>query len=312
MKKKALIFGIAGEDGSCLVKELLKKNYSVFGVTKLNKLNNLQKLSILNKASIYTLKKFTEKKIIAILKKRFDTIYFFGVKSKINQSFANDKIATGSNVVPVKIILEFIRNHQKTAKFLFASSGEIFGNQGFKKLNENSEKMPLSPYGLSKLMCFEMIKSYREMFKLKVCSLIFFNHESCLRDNAFVVSKIIKNLISIKKNKKGIVNLGNINTMRDWGWAPEYMKIVTQITKKNKFDDYVIATGKTVSIKRMVYETCKQLGIKVPKIKSKNQFKRKFDIKKNFSNINKLKKHIHNYPKLKFNQVIRKIINNEL
>ena len=202
MKKKALIFGIAGEDGSCLVIELLKKNYSVFGVTKLNKLNNLQKLSILNKASIYTLKKFTEKKIIAILKKRFDTIYFFGVKSKINQSFANDKIATGSNVVPVKIILEFIRNHQKTAKFLFVSSGEIFGKQVFKKLNKNSEKIPQSPNALSELICLELIKSYREMFKLKVYSLICSNHKSYLKDNAFVTCKIIKSLISFKKKKK--------------------------------------------------------------------------------------------------------------
>jgi GDPmannose 4,6-dehydratase len=150
------------------------------------------------------------------------------------------------------------------------------------------------------------------MFKLKVGSFIFFNHESNLRDKSYVIVKIIKNLIAIKHKRKKSILLGNINIKRDWGWAPEYMKIVFKISKKNKYDDYIIATGVTVSLKKIISTACHELKIKIPKIISKKKFQRKFDIFQNSPSISKLKKEIKYYPKIKYDQVIKKIVNNEL
>ena len=191
MKKKVLIFGITGQDGSYLAKEFLKKNYLVYGVSRFNNLKNLKKIKIANFVNIFFLKKFSVKNINKILNKKFDSIYFFGGQSKVTKSYKEDKETFESNIIPVKTILEFIKNNRKI-KFFFASSGEIFGNQNSKKINEDSIKVPLSPYALAKLTCLELIRSYREMFKLKVGSFIFFNHESNLRDKSYVIVKIIK------------------------------------------------------------------------------------------------------------------------
>lgn len=311
MKKKVLIFGITGQDGTYLAKEFLKKNYLVYGVSRFNNLKNLKKIKIANFVNIFFLKKFSVENINQILNKKFDSIYFFGGQSKVTKSYKEDKKTFESNIIPVKTILEFIRNNKKI-KFFFASSGEIFGNQNSKIINEDSIKMPLSPYALAKLTCLELIKSYREMFKLKVGSFIFFNHESNLRDKNYVIVKIIKNLIAIKHKHKNSLVLGNINIKRDWGWAPEYMKIVFNISKKKKYSDYIIATGVTVSLKKIISTTCSELKIKIPKLISKREFQRKFDILQNSPSINKLKKETNYYPKIKYDQVIKKIINNEL
>ena len=311
IKKKILIFGITGQDGSYLAKEFLKNNYHVYGVSKFNNLKNLKELNIANLVKIFYLKKFSLKSINKILNKMFDSIFFFGGQSKVTKSYKDDIETFESNIIPVKIILEFIKNNKKT-KFFFASSGDIFGNQNSQKVNEDSNKLPISPYALAKLTCLELIKSYREMFKLKVCSFIFFNHESTLRDDSYVIVKIIKNLIALKHKNKNSLTLGNINIRRDWGWAPEYMKIVYKISKKEKVDDYIIATGATVSLKKIISTACSELRIKIPKIISKKKFQRKFDILQNYPNINKLKKEIKYYPKIKYDEVIKKIINNEL
>jgi GDPmannose 4,6-dehydratase len=311
MKKKVLIFGITGQDGSYLAKEFLKKNYLVYGVSRFNNLKNLKKIKVANFVNIFFLKKFSVENINKILNKKFDSIYFFGGQSKVTKSYKEDKETFESNIIPVKTILEFIKNNKKI-KFFFASSGEIFGNQNSKKINEDSIKVPLSPYALAKLTCLELIKSYREMFKLKVGSFIFFNHESNLRDKSYVIVKIIKNLIAIKHKLKKNLVLGNINIKRDWGWAPEYMKIVFNISKRKKYNDYIIATGVTVSLKKIISTTCSELKIKMPKLISKREFQRKFDILQNSPSINKLKKETNYYPKIKYDQVIKKIINNEL
>ena len=131
-----------------------------------------------------------------------------------------------------------------------------------KKLNVDTEKNPLSPYGLSKLIGFEIVKSYREMFKLPVFSIIFFNHESNLRKKDFVFKKI-SNYLKTKKQKK--LSLGNIDIKRDWGFSHEYMKIILKIIQSSKKNDYVVATGKTISLRNVVQNQFKKYNLNYKK-----------------------------------------------
>ena len=169
--KKALIFGISGQDGSYLANFLIKKRYQVDGVSKSFKYKNLKILKIQRKIKIFKY----PKKIDSLLKKNYDEIYFLGGQSNVFKSFSDRELTYNSQIKPLIPILENIRMKKIKSKFLYASSSEIYGNyKNKKRKDENSFKQPVSPYGLSKLIGFEIIKSYREMFKIPVCSVIFF------------------------------------------------------------------------------------------------------------------------------------------
>ena len=239
MNKKALIFGITGQDGAYLAKTLLKKKYLIYGITRNKNYRNLKKLNLLNKIRLFNFSSFDNPKIMNLLKKNFDEIYYLAGQSSVKDSFNKITSTYKSQILPLKNILDYIvKQNGKKTKFLYAGSSEIFGNVNKqKKINEDSFKKPVSPYGMSKLIGYEIIKSYRSMFKIPVCTAILFNHESPLRPKSFVFfKKIIDNIKDIKKNSKKKLRIGNINIKRDWGWGPEYMigchKIIN--SKKNR------------------------------------------------------------------------------
>ena len=253
MGKKVLIVGISGQDGTNLAQYLLHKKYKVYGIYRGNK-KNLNKRGISKKVKLFKLIKINEKKLNKILKIFFDEIYFLGGQSSVFKSFEETEETYKSQIIPVKIIIEFIRNQKKNkSKFLFASSSEIYG-KGKKNLNfkEDDNKNPISPYALSKLICYEIIKSYRKMFKLPICCAILFNHDSELRDKTYVMSKLANflNQKQISTSKKLI--FGNIRIKRDWGWSFEYMVACHKILNSKKIEDYNIATGKTVSFQEVI------------------------------------------------------------
>ena len=127
-----------------------------------------------------------------------------------------------------------------------------------KKFKEIDDKSPISPYAMSKLICFEIIKSYRNMFNLPVCSAILFNHESNYRNKDYVFPKILKMIERISKNRKLKIKLGNINIKRDWGWAPEYMHGCYKIINSKNIEDYNIATGSSTSLKTLYHSHLKK------------------------------------------------------
>ncbi len=306
--KKALIFGVTGQDGSYLAKYLIKKNYLVTGIFRRKKFINLKKLDLLKKLELKLIKKENEVKIIKILKKNFDEIYFLGGQSSVIDSFKKRSETYFSQIKPVKIILNYILNQKKKkSKFLFAGSSEIYGNiNGKKKINENNQKKPVSPYGLSKLIAYEIIKSYRQMYNLPICTAILFNHESPLRTEKYVFKKIINSVKKVKNNKVKKISLGNISIKRDWGWAPEYMIGCNKILNSKKIDDYIIATGKTVSIRKILHLSFKNYKLNWKKhiYVSKKKI-RTFDIKQNYADIKKIKKNINWVPKLNYLNLIK-------
>ena len=308
-KKKALIFGITGQDGTILSSLLLNKNYQVHGISRKKNYHNLEKLGIKKKINLHLIKNNNEKKILNLLKKNFEEIYFLGGQSSVKDSFNLIEETYESQIRPVKIILNYILNQKKKTKFLYASSSEIFGQKKNKKrLTENDDKEPISPYALSKLISYEIIREYRKTHNLPVCSAILFNHESSLRDKNYVIKKIVNTIKDIRINQKKKITLGNINIKRDWGWSEDFMNACNLILSKNKIDDYIIATGKTTSLKKIL-----QISLK----KEKNNWRkyinidkklfREFDIKENYANISKIKKNLNWKPKHFIQDIINKL-----
>jgi len=314
-KKTALIFGITGQDGSHMAKFLVQKKYSVHGTCRGNNYKNLIKLNLLKKINLHIHKKFNDKKLLKLLKKNFDEIYFLGGQSSVSESFKKRAETYDSQIQPLKNILDFITfQKNKKSKFLYAGRSELFGNKKKKKkIKVDSKKKPLSPYGMSKFISYEIIKSYRKMYKLPICTAILFNHESHLRAEQFIFKKIVNNIKKIKINEDNKLKVGNINIKRDWGWAPEYMRVCHKILNSKKIDDYIIATGKTVSLKKIIILFFKKFNLDWKKytIIDKSNF-RNFEIKENYADISNIKKNINWKPVNDYRNVIQKLINKDI
>jgi len=316
--KKALILGIKGQDGSLLAELLLKKKYEVTGISrKRSGDHNLNKLKIRKNLKIFYFNYSDKKKMQSLLKKSdFDEIYFFAGQPLPNISNDESLETLNSNIIPVFNILLSIYNFNLKSKFFNACSCEIFGINKH-KVNEKTIKKPVSVYGLSKLVSLELVKFFREKFKIKCCSGILFHHESMFRKNNFVIKKLVKEALKIKKNKnknKQIkkIKFGNTNVIKDWGWAPEYVSIMNKILNSRKIEDYIICSGSSKSLNSVISYTFKLLNLNWKNfITIDKNLKRENDIKFTRGNNNKLYKNLKIIPKYNIFNVINKLIEAE-
>ncbi len=318
MKKKAIIFGVSGQDGSYLSDFLIKKNYEVIGTSRsldkknlfrLTKLNILKKIKLIKGTAVD--KKFLEK--IFRKNKNINEIYYLAGHSSVVTSFSDPKESLNSNVLGILNILEYVKKNNKKIKIFNAASGQFFGNFRNNFYDENSKIAPVSPYGVAKAAGFYYTKIYREEYQLFSCSGILFNHESPLRSNEFVTKKIIDTSKKIKKDNKLNLKLGNIDIFRDWGWAPEYVEAMWKMLQVKKPYDLVLGTGKKHSIRDFVHVVFKILDINKNKLKSNQvSLKRKNDIFSYKANIKLAKKIIKWSPKTSFKTIVKKMIYNEL
>ena len=317
-KKTAIIFGISGQDGAYLAEFLLKKNYKIIGITRNLSKKNLIKLDILNiKNKIQLLKcKRIDINFIRSLEKNFNNhikeIYFLSGESSPKKSFDIPIETFNSNSLNLFMILEYIRRYNSKAKLFYASTSEIFKKNKSGIFNENSELDSRSPYASSKIASTLMIKNYRDEFNLFLCTGILFNHESPLRSEKFVFTKIIKKLKEIK-DKGGVIKLGNIKIKRDIGWAPEYVKAMWMMLQNQKPTDFVIGTGKMISIKDFIKHAIKILKIKKSiKIFKQDKLYRKNDLIAYRSDPKLINKKIGWKSTFKIEEIIKKLINFEL
>ncbi len=315
-KKKALIFGISGQDGAYLADLLLRKNYNVVGVTRNNKKNNLyrlRKLKIHKRVNIFTNTIINLSLLKKIFKKHINIneVYFLSGETSPLRSIQKPIQTIESNVIGIIKILEFIKKKKKI-KFFYASSSEIFEKSNNNIFDENSKIGPRHPYGISKAAGFWLVKYYRTFYDIFCCSGILFNHESPLRSKNFIFKKIIDNAKKIKK-KGGVINLGNINIERDIGWAPDYVEVFWKMLQQKNPRDYVIGTGKSYSIKKFLDITFKSLKLKKNKINAnKNQFIRKNEIRSYKSKPSLINKKLKWKSRTNINKIVLKLINNDL
>jgi GDPmannose 4,6-dehydratase len=264
-KKKALITGISGQDGAYLAKLLLSKNYKVYGGdrrTASGSLWRLEKLKISNKVEIIDFELAEDTNIHdVIMKGKFDEVYNLGAQSFVKSSFDTPLMTSNINAFGTLRILDAIRYYSKKTKFYQASTSEMYGGHNDNKFqNEDSNFKPRSPYAISKLYSHWITAMYREAYDIFCCSGILFNHESPIRGHEFVTKKIVSGLCKIKYEGGKALEVGNIYSKRDWGFAGDYVEAMWKMLQQKKPDDYVVATGETHTIKDFIKIVGKYLG----------------------------------------------------
>ena len=319
MKKKiALIFGISGQDGSYLADFLIKKNYSVIGVTRNKSKKNmyrLEKLKIFNKVKIIQGVALDQKFLNKIIKKysSIKEIYYLAGDSSATDSFIYPHKSFESNTTGILNILLTIKKINKKIKVFYAASGQFYGNSKNNYYSEKSVIKPTTPYAVAKAAGYWLVKIFRENYDLYACSGILFNHESPLRSDEFVTKKIINVSKQIKKNNKVKLRMGNIDVYRDWGWAPEYVKAMWLMLQQKQPIDLIIGSGKKYSIRDFVNEVFKKMKIdKKNLITGTNKLIRKIDVQSYRANTALCKKKIKWETKITFKRIIHKMINDEL
>ncbi len=254
--KRALIFGVTGQDGTYLADFLVKKKYEVFGTfrrTSHKCFERLEETGVFDKINTIKADLADQGSLQnAIKKSEPDEIYNLAAQSFVGTSFEQPILTSDITGLGTLRVLEAIRQSSPHVKFYQASSSEMFGNYpGIK--NENSPFIPRSPYGVAKVFAHHMTNHYREAYEMFACSGILFNHESPLRGLEFVTRRISYELAQIKFNKKkDKIHLGNIKAKRDWGFAGDYIEAMWLMLQQKEPEDYVIATGESHSVEEFL------------------------------------------------------------
>ena len=263
-KKKALICGVSGQDGTYLASLLLQKGYQVFGGSRdaqASSFENLKRLHLFENINIVSINLTDFRSVFQTIKKiKPDEIYNLAGQSSVALSFEQPVETMESISIGTLNILEAIRFSDEKIRFYNAGSSECFGNVTT-AVNEMTPFRPRSPYAVAKSTAYWHVSNYREAYNLFVCTGILFNHESPLRKERFVTKKIISTAVKISKGVNVKLNLGNINIQRDWGWAPEYVYAMWLMLQLENPDDFIIATGKTTSLEEFIDITFKSLGL---------------------------------------------------
>ena len=311
--KKIIIFGVSGQDGSYLAKLLLSKGFKVYGTSRdaeVQKFSNLKILGIKERISVVSVAINDFGSVFQCIKNISpDVIYNLASQSSVALSFSQPHETMESIELGTLNILESIRLYGKEIKFYNACSSECFGDTGETKADEKTPFNPLSPYAVSKAAAFWTVKNYREAYGISACSGILFNHESPLRQDRFVTKKIINAAVDISKGKNKTLNLGNIDIVRDWGWAPDYVEAMWLMMENNISEDFVVATGISKSLKDFLSISFEYLNLNWKNYVSIDEnLYRPTDISKNIGNPNKIKKQLGWKAKYSFHEMIKEII----
>jgi len=263
--KSALITGITGQDGGYLAKLLLEKGYKVYGAQRRNtgkRYWRLDELGIRNDIELVDID-LTEPYNISklLVKTQPDEFYNLAAQSFVALSFEQPQVTTLTNAIGVLNILEAIKDVNPKIKFYQASTSEMFGKVTETPQKETTRFYPRSPYGVAKAYSHYMVVNYREAYNLFACSGILFNHESPMRGEEFVTRKITKGLVEWSRTGK-VLELGNLESFRDWGHAEDYVEAMWLMLQQDKAEDYVIATGKTYQVKEFILKCLDYLKIK--------------------------------------------------
>lgn len=255
-KKRALIFGISGQDGAYLARLLISKGYTVLGTSRdaeMANSGNLQRLGILNQITLFSSVPSDYHSVMsAISRAKPNEIYNLSGQSSVSLSFEQPAEAINSIALGTLNILEGIRAIDPSIRFYNASSGECFGDTKGVPANESTPFNPCSPYAIAKAAAFWEVSNYRAAYGLFTCSGILFNHESPLRPERFVTQKIIHGAASAARGIQNKLFLGNLSIRRDWGWAPEYVEAMWLMLQQNAPEDFVVATGQSQSLENFV------------------------------------------------------------
>lgn len=319
MTHKALITGVSGQDGSYLAELLLDKGYEVHGIIrresledKEHKLENLTHIidkihlhvcSIDNHLGIY--------KIVSLVKP--NECYHLAASSFVSYSFDDESSVLSSNFNSTHYLLSSIKELCPDCRFYFAGSSEMFGDAETTPQNENTKFNPRSVYGIAKLASYHLVKNYRKQHGLFASSGILFNHESPRRGYEFVTKKIVSSAVKIKLNMVDAIELGSVDSLRDWGYAKDYVEGMTMILAYEHPDDFVLATGKLHSVREFLKITFDILGLDYTRYLRINQhYIRPTESIALCGDYTKAKEKLGWQPKMGFMEMIEEMIQSEI
>lgn len=316
MSKVALITGITGQDGSYLSEYLLELGYKVHGIVRRlsvpeNQTKRIQHVDdqitchygdLLDEHSLYRIMEEVQP----------DEVYNLAAMSHVRVSFDIPSFTIKTNSLGVLNMLESVRTKVPHAKFYQASSSEMFGNSidedNFQRLE--TPMRPVSPYGCSKVMGFNLVRHYREGYKLHSCNGILFNHESPRRGTNFVTNKVVKGAVEIKLGLRDKLELGNLDSYRDWGHSHDYVRAMHLILNHSEPRDWVVSTGETKSVRDLCKYTFNSLGLNYEDYVVQNdKYLRKEEINYLRGDSSKIRNTLGWKPKYTFESMIDEMIN---
>ncbi len=265
--KKALITGITGQDGSYLAEYLVELGYEVHGIVRRqsvaeNQSSRIEKIN--DQVKTYYGDLNDEGSLYKIIRKVApDEIYNLAAMSHVKVSFDVPSFTIRTNALGVLNMLEAYREVTPGSKFYQASSSEMFGNSvdvdGCQRLTTNMS--PVSPYGCSKVMGYNLVRHYRNAYKLHACNGILFNHESPRRGTNFVTHKVVKGAVEIKKGLRDNLELGNMDSSRDWGHSYDYVRAMHLLLNYSQPRDWIVSTGETRTVRELCQYVFSSLGL---------------------------------------------------
>lgn len=317
MAKKALITGITGQDGSYLAELLLEKGYEVYGLTRrTSTVNNERIKHIQDKVTLLQGDLLDQTSLTEAVKdSNPDEVYNLAAQSFVKTSW-NQPVLTGEfTALGVTRMLEAIRAVNPKIKFYQASSSEMFGKVTETPQKETTRFYPRSPYGVAKVYGHYITLNYRESFDMFACSGILFNHESPRRGLEFVTRKISNAVARISLGKQDVLELGNLDAERDWGFAGDYVEAMWLMLQQDTPDDYVISTGEKHSVKEFVEEAFKVVGIDdwSKHVKSNvNAHLRPAEVEYLIGDYSKAKEKLGWSPKTSFHTLVEMMVKNDV
>lgn len=332
-KKKALITGITGQDGAYLAKLLLDKNYEVIGGARRSasgELWRLDKLGIKDKVKVVDFELTDFRCMYDIIKElQPDELYNLAAMSFVGASFKAPISTYITNGLSVAYICDIVSSVSPQTKVYQASTSEMFGKVQEIPQKETTPFYPRSPYGVAKLNAYWAVVNYREAYNVYGCNGILFNHESPLRGSEFVTKKIVEYVGNYKKGLvKKPLELGNMHSKRDWGFAGDYVEGMYLMLQQEMADDFVLATGQTHEIIEFVQEAFKVIGAEIKwegtgidevgksgkdiVVKVNPEFFRPAEVELLIGDYSKAKKVLGWEPKTKFNELVKLMVEAEL
>lgn len=317
--KKALITGITGQDGSYLAEFLLSKGYEVHGIVRRVALEDPQNrmsriFNILDKIILHPGNVENYARIIHILNDvEPDECYHLAAQSFVHESFEDGFSTINININGTHNVLSALREIVPNCRFYFAGSSEMFGKAQQTPQTEETKFYPRSPYGISKVTGYELTRNYRESYNMFACSGILFNHESPRRGLEFVTRKITNAATRIKLGLQKELLLGNLDAKRDWGFAGDYVEAMWLMLQQERPEDFVIATGKTYSIREFLEKTFSYLELDWQKyVKQDPRFMRPAEVDLLVGDYSKAKKNLNWNPKTSLDELVKIMVENDL
>ena len=319
MKKKVLITGITGQDGSYLAEFLLEKGYEVHGIVRrvaledpeyrLKRISHIQDDIQLHAASLESYPSIF--KVVSAIKP--SECYHLAAQSFVAYSFEDEFSTLNTNISGTHYVLSAIKECCPECRFYFAASSEMYGNTETVPQNEATQFRPRSAYGISKIAGYHLTKNYREAYGLKAWCGILYNHESPRRGYEFVTRKITSHVAKIALGLAKTVELGNIDAERDWGHAKEYVKAMWLMLQQDKPTDYVIATGKSHSVKDFLAVAFTHVGLDYrDHVSIKPEFFRPADIHKLIGDSTKAKRKLGWKYSMSFKDLVCEMVDADL